>query len=214
MSPETTTVSAHDPEMMATSDGLSTASSIPTSKRFGMARTCAVRFFSSFSNWLNLRRITLHAAVAASVVWLMFIFNLSRSGLLDRLGDLKGTDFLQFYAAGSFARSHRVAEMYGVHRFAEATARAIPGIQGWHYLPVYPPQVALMFWPFAQTPYLTAFAMWSVLNVLLYLGCVAVVARRYPKIAARRTTLILAAVAFPPFFNAVGHGQLSILLLA
>ncbi len=213
MSPEAATVSAHDPEMMA-SDAPTTASSIPKSKRFGMAPAHGVKFFSSFSNWLNLRRITVQAAIAASVVWLMFIFNLSRPGLLDRLGDLKGTDFLQFYATGSFAQSHRVAEMYGVHRFAEATARAISGVQGWHYLPVYPPQVALMFWPFAQTPYLTAFAMWSVLNVLLYTGCVAVVARLYPKIAAQRSILILAALAFPPFFNAIGHGQLSILLLA
>jgi hypothetical protein len=174
----------------------------------------AKRLLSKFSGWLNVGRVTTHAAIAASVVWLMFIFNLSRPGLLDRLGDLKGTDFLQFYAAGTFARAHRIAEMYGVHQFAEATARAIPGVAGWHYLPVYPPQVALMFWPVAHAPYLTAFAIWTVVNLVLYAGCVAVMARLYPKIATHPVALILAALAFPPFFNAVGHGQLSILMLA
>ncbi len=144
----------------------------------------------------------------------MFIYNFSRAGLLDRLGDLKGTDFLQFYAAGEFARDHRVATMYDVHRFAEITARAIPGVAGWHYLPVYPPQIALMFWPFAYATYRSAFAIWSVVNALLYAGCVIAMARRYPKIAEHRATLLLAALAFPPFFNAIGHGQLSILMLA
>lgn len=90
----------------------------------------AIRFLSSFSNRLNARRVTAHAAIAASAIWLTFAFNLSGPGFLDRFGDLKGTDFLQFYAAGSFARAHRIAQMYGVHQFAEATARAIPGVQG------------------------------------------------------------------------------------
>jgi alpha-1,2-mannosyltransferase len=144
----------------------------------------------------------------------MFAFNLSGLGFVDRLGDLKGTDFLQFYAAGSFARAHRIVEMYDVHQFAAATARAVPGVQGWHYLPVYPPQIALMFRPFAGASYLTAFAMWSIVNVLLYAGCLAVIAPLYPRIAARRPALIAAALAFPPFFNAVGHGQVSIAALA
>ncbi|HEY6395174.1 MAG TPA: glycosyltransferase family 87 protein [Candidatus Binataceae bacterium] len=130
------------------------------------------------------------------------------------MGNLKGTDFLYFYAAGSFASGHRIAEMYGVHQFAAATERAVPGVQGWHYISVYPPQIALMFWPFAYAPYLTAFAMWTVVNMLLYGGCVALIAHLYPKIAAHWPALILAALAFPPFFNAVGHGQVSILALA
>lgn len=70
-----------------------------------------------------------------------------------------------------------------------------------------------MFWPFAYAPYLVAFAMWSVMNALLYAGCLAVMARLYPTLAAHRSALILAALAFPPFFNAVAHGQVSILAL-
>jgi Glycosyltransferase family 87 len=181
--------------------------------RLATSSESAKRLLSKFSGWLTVGRVTTHAAIAASLVWLMFIFNLSRPGLLDRLGDLKGTDFLQFYAAGSFAKAHRIGEMYGVHQFAEATARAIPGVQGWHYLPVYPPQVALMFWPFAHAPYLMAFAMWTLVNLSLYAGCLALMARLYPKIATHPVAFILATLAFPPFFNAIGHGQLSILML-
>jgi alpha-1,2-mannosyltransferase len=172
------------------------------------------KLLDDFANWLNLQRVTAHAAIAASLIWLMFVFNLSRHGLLDRSGNLKGTDFLQFYAAGLFARAHRIAGMYGVHQFAAVTDRVIPGVEGWHYLPVYPPQVALMFWPFAYAPYLTAFAIWTVVNFLLYLGCLALMARLYPKVATQRYALILSALAFPPFFNAVAHGQVSILALA
>jgi arabinofuranan 3-O-arabinosyltransferase len=187
---------------------------IQTTKRCAIIRERAVELLSRFSNWLDIRRVTTHAAIASMLIWLMFAFNLTRAGFLDRSGKLKGTDFLQFYAAGLFGRAHRIAEMYGVHQFAAATERAIGGIQGWHYLPVYPPQVGLMFWPFAFAPYLTAFAMWSVLNVLLYVGCLAAIAHLYPKITAHRPALILAAFAFPPFFNEIAHGQVSILVLA
>jgi hypothetical protein len=194
-------------------DSVKSASNAPHAleRRIAMNEKAA-NFLRSFSNWMDRRRITTHAAIAAAVMWSMFVFSLSRTGLLDRVGNLKGADFLQFYAAGLFARAHRIGAMYGVYQFAAATNRVAPGIQGWHYLPVYPPQVALFFWPLSYFPYLTAFALWSAINVLLYFACLEVVARRYRKLAASRTTLILAA-AFPPFFYAVGDGQVSMLAL-
>ncbi len=172
------------------------------------------RLVTYLASWLDVGRVTVHAAIAASLVWLIFAFNMSRPGFLDRLGNLKGTDFLSFYAAGIFARGHRIPEMYDVTQFAATTAHAVPGVQGWHYVQVYPPQVALMFWPLAYAPYLSAFAIWCVANVLLYGGCLAVISFLCPRIGARKASLILAALAFPPFFNAIGHGQVSVVALA
>ena len=176
-------------------------------------RARAASFLHGFSAWLTLGRVTAHGAIAASVVCLTFTFNQTTHGLLDRAGNLKGTDFLSFYAAGAFARTHRIAAMYGVSEFEAETARAIPGVHGWHYLQVYPPQIALLFWPLSHAPYLTAFAFWSVLNILLYGTSIAILSRLYPAIATQRLAVIFSALAFAPFFNAIGHGQVSILVL-
>ncbi len=173
----------------------------------------AVRLLREFSAWLTLRRITAHGAIAASIIWLMFAFNETTHGLLDRVGNLKGTDFLQFYLAGTFARTYRIAKMYGVSQFAAETARAVPGVHGWNYLPVYPPQTALLFWPLSYPSYLAAFAIWTVFNILFYGLCIWRLSRLYPEIAIHRTAVILSALAFAPFFNAIGHGQVSILAL-
>ncbi|HEY6395173.1 MAG TPA: hypothetical protein VIX12_07115 [Candidatus Binataceae bacterium] len=37
----------------------------------------AIRVLSRFSNWLDIRRVTAHAAIASSLIWLMFVFNLT-----------------------------------------------------------------------------------------------------------------------------------------
>lgn len=173
----------------------------------------AARFIESASRWLTVERITAHATIAAALVWLMYVFNLTTPGLIDRLGHLKGADFLQFYTAGTFVKTHQLSSLYDVSQFLAVSQRATPGVPNWHYLPVYPPQTAFLFWPFAYFPYFLSYLLFSLLNLSLYAVCVAILAKLFPRLARRRFTLVMSAMAFPPFFNAVAHGQVSILAL-
>src|SRR5207249_7263689 len=48
--------------------------------------------------------------VAVWVVWLISL--LARPGLLDLAGNVKGTDFLEFYAAGRIVAAHQTEHLY------------------------------------------------------------------------------------------------------
>jgi len=68
-------------------------------------------------------------------------------GLLDRAGNLKGTDFLHFYTLGSLAFAHRGADLYNMQAQSQLAAERVPAATGIRYLPLYPPQVSVFFAP-------------------------------------------------------------------
>jgi len=174
----------------------------------------AGRLIESFSRWLTLERATAYLAIAAIVVWLRYVFNLTTPGLMDRAGHLKGADFLQFYTAGMFVKMHQLASLYDVQRFLAVSQRAVPGAPNWwSYLPVYPPQIAFLFWPFSYMSYVSSYLLFSALNMALYGACVMILAKLFPGLAHRGFTLVALAMAFPPFFDAVAYGQVSIIVL-
>ena len=174
----------------------------------------AARLFEPFARWLTVERATAYVTIAAVVMWLRYVFNLTTPGLMDRVGHLKGADFLQFYTAGMFVKMHQLASLYDVQQFLAMSARAVPGVPNWwRYLPVYPPQIAFLFWPFSYLPYLSSYLLFSVLNLALYAVCVMILAKLFPRLARRGFTLVALAMAFPPFFDAVAYGQVSILVL-
>ncbi len=169
---------------------------------------------ASVSKCLNSRRVTAHATIAASVSWGLYFLNIATPGFLDRAGNLKGTDFLQFYTAGEFFRTGRMSALYDVQQFWAACERAVPGITNRHYFPVYPPQVALLFSPLSSLPYLSSLLFWVIINVTLYAACGAALALMCPTAAARRFAFVMSALAFPPFLSAIAHAQVSIVALA
>ena len=71
------------------------------------------------------------------------------AGLIDRAGNLKGTDFLHFYTLGSVALTHHGVDLYNMRAQAEIAAQRVPAAAGIRYLPLYPPQVSIFFAPFA-----------------------------------------------------------------
>ncbi len=169
---------------------------------------------ASVSKCLNSRRVTAHATIAASVSWGLYFLNIATPGFLDRAGNLKGTDFLQFYTAGEFFRTRRMSALYDVQQFWAACERAVPGITNRHYFPVYPPQVALVFSPLSSLPYLSSLLLWVVINVVLYAACSTALAFMCPTAAARRSAFVMSALAFPPFLSVIAHAQVSIVALA
>src|SRR2546426_282261 len=118
--------------------------------------------------WLTSRRLSAHGLVLALCLWSFYVWNMATPGLRDRSGNLKGTDFLHFYALGSLALDHNGADLYDMNAQAQLTSQRVPAAAGIPYLPLYPPQVSLLFVPFARLSYGRALVCWDLLNSLIY----------------------------------------------
>jgi len=164
--------------------------------------------------WLTTKRLRAHAAILALCLWSLYVWNLSTPGLLDRNRNIKGTDFLHFYILGSLAAAHRGGDLYDMNAAAALTAERVPEAAGKRYLPLYPPQVSLLFLPLARLPYAEALAIWWCCSALIYAACCYAVWRACPRLGSHRTTVLLCAAAFPGFFHLLAWGQTSALALA
>jgi hypothetical protein len=163
--------------------------------------------------WVNARRIRGHALLLGVCLWSLYVWNLSTPGLLDRSGNLKGTDFLHFYTMGSLAAANRGADLYDIDAASAWISRHVPQAVGRRYLPLYPPQVSLLFVPFVYLPYQKALGLWWCCSALLYAVSCYAIWRTCPKLKTQRLTIVLAAIAFPAFFNLIAWGQTSALAL-
>ena len=165
------------------------------------------------SRWLTAKRLRAHGLLLALTLWLVYFWILATPGLRDRNGNLKGTDFLHFYTIGTLARQHRGAELYDMSAQAALAARRVPEAAGIRYLPLYPPQVSLLFAPFASLSYGQALIAWWILNVLIYGACCFAIWKVCPNLQSSGGIVALAAIAFPGFFNLIAWGQTSGLAL-
>ena len=94
--------------------------------------------------------IRLHLTALAAASWLSLAWLHATSGYFDRFGQLRGMDFLQFYAAGRVVADGRLASLYDWDAFSALLPQLVPGIGDLLYLPVYPPQLALLFAPLSR----------------------------------------------------------------
>jgi hypothetical protein len=161
--------------------------------------------------FLNERRIRAHATLLAVATWILFVASVARPGILDITGGLKGGDFLQFYTAGAIHNEGSLSKLYDLKFFWDK-GEQLSGYTKEHYLPVYPPQVAWMFAPFANFSYTTALYMWWVFSIACYVVAMVLIYRSCPALRTYKRAFILAAIGFPGFFQAVGNGQVSLLL--
>src|SRR6202166_1695195 len=99
------------------------------------------------ATWLTARRLRAHGLILALALWSVYLWNISTPGLIDRAGNLKGTDFLHFYTLGSLALTHRSADLYDMQPQPQPAANRVPAAAGIRYLPLYPPQVSILFAP-------------------------------------------------------------------
>ena len=53
------------------------------------------------------KKLRRYLAIVAVTMWTVWLVDMSGPGPLDRLGKVKGTDFLHFYVMGSIAREGR-----------------------------------------------------------------------------------------------------------
>ena len=166
------------------------------------------------ATWLTPNRLRAHGLLLALSLWSVYIWNMATPGLLDRAGNLKGTDFLHFYTLGSLALAHRGTDLYNMKAQSELAAQRVPAAAGIQYLPHYPPQVSILFAPFARLSYPWALICWLTLSALIYGLCGYALWRACPNLRQYRFTILILALAFPAFWHLIAWGQTSALALA
>jgi hypothetical protein len=164
--------------------------------------------------WLTSRRLRAHGLLLALTIWAFYIWTIATPTLRDRKGNLKGTDFLHFYTLGSLAIAHRGGDLYNIDAQAALAAQRVPDSAGIRYLPLYPPQVSLLFAPLAHLSYDRALALWWFGTALIYWVCCYWILRVCPNLRDFGGTVALIAIAFPAFFHLIAWGQTSALALA
>jgi Glycosyltransferase family 87 len=164
--------------------------------------------------WLTAKRLRAHGTILALVLWLIYGWNLSTPGLRDRNGNLKGTDFLHFYTLGLLASAHDAAHLYDMDRQATIAAQHVAQAEGLRYLPLYPPQVSILFAPLARLSYGWALAIWWAFSTILYAICCYGLWRLCPSLRDHGGTVAILAAGFPAFFHLIAWGQTSALALA
>ena len=116
---------------------------------------------------------------------------------------LKGTDFIQFYTAGTIVRTHRPEILYDHLEMQRVQIAAVPESKPFFYLSLYPPQSAVAFAPLSKLSYGPAVVVWVLFTGLVY-GAVTALASRGLNLP--RKLLIAGLVGFPPFWQLVLHG--------
>ncbi len=157
----------------------------------------------------------MHALVAAIALWLVtIVVTVGGRGPTNMVGILNTPDFVQFYTLGRLADERRVTEAYDFRAFHDEQAKLIPASKELIFPPVYPPQAAIAFIPLSRLSYATAQRTWTALSIILY---ALIVWRTWSACRTHLTDPVLvfaAAAVFPPFFQTVIYGQVTILILA
>jgi len=166
-----------------------------------------------FAGWMTPRRLAAQAVALAVCLWSVAAIDFATPGVMDRAGNVKFQDFLQFYVSGTLLRESQANLLFDEPTAAEQMHAVAP--QWKSSLPrVYGPQVGMFFAPFARFPFLTAAAIWVAVSAGLYLLCCWLIWNTCPGLREHQQLRWLLAAAYPPFFHFVVRGQLAALVLA
>lgn len=163
---------------------------------------------------LTARRIRAHGILLGVVIWTIYLWTLATPTLRDRNGLLKGTDFLHFYTLGSLALEHRGADLYNMPVQSVVAAERVPQAGYLVYVPLYGPQVSLLFAPLAKLSYGSALAVWLTINAAIYGLCCYVIWKTCPHLQSAGATVFILAAAYPALLHLLAWGQTSALALA
>ena len=122
-------------------------------------------WWTIFDRRLNSTRLS-YAWFAGGALWFgWFLSLLLGAGKFDLAGQVAGTDYVQFYAAGSTLQRGEGAHLYDFE-YQKKLEQDIVGktFGGWHVFTT-PPFLAWVFVPFSLLPYMWSFAIWSLLGL-------------------------------------------------
>jgi len=159
---------------------------------------------------IGLRRVRAYATIIAACLWAVWIVDMATPGAIDRLGKIKGTDFIHFYVIGSIAHEGRWDQLFDASAQYERAQRIVPGSRDTVYVPIESPQTALFFAPLTRYSYGGAFAFWVAITLLLYWCCCRSLWHACPALQRHQPAVIAVCAAFPGLYSTVLHGQTSI----
>jgi Glycosyltransferase family 87 len=163
---------------------------------------------------LTRKRLRAYATIIAATMWTVWLVDISVSGATDRLGKIKGTDFLQFYVIGSIAHEGRWQQLFDVPAVYAREQAVVPGSLDTLYIPIQSPQMALVFAPLAAYRYTVALALWLAVVLAIYAASCLLIWRDCTALHPHRYTVAAACVAFPGLYSEVLHGQVACFALA
>jgi hypothetical protein len=163
---------------------------------------------------LTTQRIRAHGILLGVVIWTIYLWTLATPTLRDRNGLLKGTDFLHFYTLGWLALEHRGADLYNMPVQSVVAAERVPQAGYMVYVPLYGPQVSLLFAPLAKLSYGSALAVWLTVSAAIYGLCCYAIWKTCPHLQSAGATVFILAAAYPALLHLLAWGQTSALALA
>lgn len=161
--------------------------------------------------WLTRERLTAYPAILLVLlaVAALALIATSHAGV-DLFGRPLGTDFSGFWTAGREVDQGHPAQPYDATAFSADQERLFGPGHGF-YAWFYPPYFLGLVWLFGHLPYLAALAVWQAVTLPFYLAAV-LHAFRPAKLPLR--PVLAAAIAFPPVFINLLHGQNGFLTVA
>ncbi len=172
------------------------------------------RWSRAVAAWLNPRRLLIQAIVLTCCLWGVCAVDFSTPGLMDRAGNIKFQDFLQFYISARLIAQGRTTQLFD-QQIASTELQTIVQQPTRVRLPtVYGPQVGLVFVPLARFPFLIAATVWVAISVLVFFSCLHWLWKFCPNLRPYPGIVAMSAICFPPFFHFFVRGQISVLVLA
>jgi hypothetical protein len=108
---------------------------------------------------------------------------------------------------GDIARTGPASVLYDPEAEYRRQVALVPESAAERYLPVYPPQIALILAPFSRFSYHPAALLWALATITVYAAAVWLAWRAVRAALTDSVLVATAAAAFPPFWNTVLHGQ-------
>jgi hypothetical protein len=164
---------------------------------------------------LSYREARAIALILAVILWtIAAAFFTATAGYRSLVGPLKGGDLIFFYTLGQAARSGDLARLYDADYLHEMQKSIMPESDTEHYLPVYPPQAFLVYWPLSYLPFKFALIAWTLIVIAVYAWVVHGCWRASRDAIPDGTFVAIAAAAFLPFWSLVLHGHNTWIVLA
>jgi alpha-1,2-mannosyltransferase len=174
---------------------------------FDRGKVISMPWWSTFYRRLNPRRLA-YAKLAGGAMWFAwFISLLLGAGKFDLAGQVVGTDYVQFYAAGSTLQRGEGARLYDFEYQKKLEQEIVGKTFDAHHAFITPPFFAWLFVPLSLLPYTWSFALWS----LLGLGCLWLSLQWAG--AAQPGQWLGWALTWFPVFSSISFGQNGLLSL-
>jgi alpha-1,2-mannosyltransferase len=165
------------------------------------------------SRLLGGQRIRAMAIILVFCLWSVCLVDYAKPGIIDRAGNIKFQDFLQFPISARLIASGHADQLYDDQVLAREIHATIGRDTSVYLQYFYGPQVALPFIPLASLPFLAQAAIWVALSLLMYFVCIYLILKRCAALRPYRALVAICALAYPPLFHFFMRGQLSVVLL-